>query len=109
VTIRVGGHDVVTLRDILPAEGPMKMLMIAKTPTLTSVDAGHYFQGREGRMFWNRLSDHGLLNVLPPTFEDDALLDHGYGLTKSRVTTATSRRMTSIAMAYSASWTWWKS
>jgi G:T/U-mismatch repair DNA glycosylase len=81
VTIRVGGRDVVTLGDILPAEGPMKMLMIAKTPALASVDAGHYFQGRQGRMFWNRLSDHGLLNVLPPTFEDDALLDHGYGLT----------------------------
>jgi hypothetical protein len=63
VTIRVGDDDVATLADILPAEGPMKMLMIAKTPAFVSVDAGHYFQGRQGRMFWNRLIDYRLLDL----------------------------------------------
>lgn len=81
VTIRVAGRDVTTLADILPGEGPMQMLMIAKTPAPASVDAGHYFQGRQGRMFWNRLRDYGLLEVAPGTFEDDAILAHGYGLT----------------------------
>lgn len=81
MTIRVGNRDVVTLADILPAEGPMKMLMIAKTPTLDSVKAGHYFQGRQGRMLWNRLVAYDLLQVPPQSFEDEALLAHGYGLT----------------------------
>lgn len=81
VTIRVGDRDVATLADILPKGGPMKMLMIGKTPAMASVDAGHYFQGRQGRMFWNRLTDYGLFDVPPGTFEDDALLAHGYGLT----------------------------
>jgi hypothetical protein len=79
--IRVGRREVVTLADILPSKGPMKMLMIAKAPALVSVDRGHYFQGRQGRMFWNRLIEHGLLSLPSATFEDDALLAHGYGIT----------------------------
>ena len=56
------------------------MLFVAKVPTPRSVNAGHYFQGRQGQMFWNRLREYGLL--IPTTeFEDDSLLDHGYGLT----------------------------
>jgi uracil-DNA glycosylase len=80
-TIRAGDRDVVTLGDILPAEGPMKMLMIAKTPASVSVEAGHYFPGRQGRMFWNLLIEYDLLRVSPGAFEDDALLVHGYGVT----------------------------
>jgi mismatch-specific thymine-DNA glycosylase len=81
VTIRVGGRRVETLEDILPAAGPIEMLIVAKTPALESVRAGHYFQGHHGRMFWNRLSEHRLLEVAPGAFEDDALIAHGYGLT----------------------------
>lgn len=81
VTIRAGDRDVVTLADILPAEGPISMLMIGKVPASISVEAGHYFQGRQGRMFWKRLSAYGLLRASPTAFEDDALLAHGYGLT----------------------------
>jgi mismatch-specific thymine-DNA glycosylase len=77
----VDGHRVQTLADILPATGPMKMLIIAKTPAPVSVAAGHYFQGRQGQMFWNRLQDYGLLSVPPDTYPDEVLLDHGYGLT----------------------------
>jgi G:T/U-mismatch repair DNA glycosylase len=76
-----GDRDVVTLADILPAAGPMKMLMVAKTPAWVSVDVGHYFQGRQGRMFWNRLTEYGLLDVPSGTFEDEALLGHSYGVT----------------------------
>jgi hypothetical protein len=32
-------------------------------------------------MFWNRLREYRLLEVPTGTFEDDALLAHGYGLT----------------------------
>ena len=59
----------------------MKLLMIAKTPAMVSVEAGHYFQGRQGRMLWNRLIEYGLLDVPQGNFEDDALLANGYGLT----------------------------
>jgi len=80
-TIRVGDRNVETLADILPRTGPIKMLIVAKTPALVSVRAGHYFQGRQGRMFWNRLHDYGLLDAPAGSFEDDALIAHGYGLT----------------------------
>lgn len=38
-----------TLADILPDEGHLKILFIAKTPAPVSVNIGHYFQGRQGR------------------------------------------------------------
>jgi G:T/U-mismatch repair DNA glycosylase len=81
VTIRVGDGEAVTLEDIVPARGPMKMLMIGKRPASVSVEAGHYFQGQQGRMFWNRMTEYELLDVPPESFEDDVLLTHGYGLT----------------------------
>jgi uracil-DNA glycosylase len=80
-TITVDGREVQTLADILPASGPMKMLIIGKTPAPVSVEAGHYFQGRQGKMFWNRLREYGLLRVSPGRYEDEVLLEHGYGLT----------------------------
>lgn len=80
-TLHIDNRTVVTLADILPSEGPAKMLIIAKTPAHTSVEARHYFQGRQGRMFWNRLREYDLLTVPPATHEDDVLLAHGYALT----------------------------
>jgi len=79
--IQVGDQRVKTLADILPSRGPMRMLIVAKTPALSSVEVGHYFQGRHGSMLWNRLRDYGLLDVMAGTYEDDALLAHGYGIT----------------------------
>jgi len=81
VTIRVNGRDVTTLADIVPETRPVKMLIVAKTAAPVSVATGHYFQGRQGRMFWNRLKEWNLLDAPTGSFEDDALLDHGYGLT----------------------------
>ena len=78
--INVDGRQVRTLRDILPAKPGLRVLFVAKTPAPVSVEAGHYFQGSQGRMFWNRLNEYGLLK--PTTaYEDDSLLEHGYGLT----------------------------
>ena len=79
--IKRDGAQIITLRDILPEQPGLRVLFIAKTPTPVSVDAGHYFQGRQGTMFWNMLKRFGLLNVPVGQFQDDYLLQHGYGLT----------------------------
>ncbi|WP_432263353.1 uracil-DNA glycosylase family protein [Cupriavidus sp. TMH.W2] len=79
-TVSVDGLEFRTLRDILPERPGLKVLFVAKTPAPVSVDAGHYFQGKHGKAFWNRLMEYGLFN--PTTkFEDDSLLDHGFGIT----------------------------
>lgn len=79
--ISVGRQQVLTLRDILPARSSeLHLLFVAKTPAPRSVEAGHYFQGQQGTAFWKKLLAYGLLK--PTTeFEDDSLLEHGYGLT----------------------------
>ena len=79
--IVIHGTRVTTLGDILPDVGPMKMLIVAKTPAPVSVVAGHYFQGSQGTAFWNRLTEYGVLTVPPGRFPDEFLLAHGYGLT----------------------------
>jgi len=57
------------------------LLLVGKVPTPISVEVGHYFQGRHGQMFWNRLVQHGLLRLRQGAFEDEVLLEHGYGMT----------------------------
>jgi mismatch-specific thymine-DNA glycosylase len=59
----------------------LDILFIAKTPATVSVDAGHYFQGRQGRMFWNKLSEYEILKVPKGQFEDEFLGKYNYGLT----------------------------
>jgi TDG/mug DNA glycosylase family protein len=80
--VSVEGQEILTLGDILPSSAApgLLALFVAKTPAPPSVEAGHYFQGRQGTSFWNSLKKYGLLS--PTTgFEDDLLLEHGYGLT----------------------------
>jgi hypothetical protein len=55
--ISINGKLVKTLADILPQTSGLEMLFIAKTPAPVSVEAGHYFQGRQGKMFWNKLAN----------------------------------------------------
>lgn len=81
IVVEMGGERVRTLADIVPTSGPLKMLIIVKTPAPVSVEAGHYFQGKQGKMFWSKLREYGLLNVPRGRYEDEVLLDHGYGLT----------------------------
>jgi mismatch-specific thymine-DNA glycosylase len=69
------------LPDILPKKGRLKILFIAKTPVEKSVEAGHYFQGKQGQSFWNQLQNYEILTIKPGTFEDENLLDHNYGIT----------------------------
>lgn len=76
----VEGREVLTLREILPTSPGLHVLFVGKTPAPRSVDVGHYFQGSQGSMFWNRLKEYGLFRQMTD-FEDDSLLAHGYGLT----------------------------
>ena len=81
-TITVNGQRHDTLKDILPDPAKqLDILFIAKTPATKSVAAGHYFQGRQGQMFWNRLKEYNILTVRQNTFEDENLIANNYGLT----------------------------
>lgn len=76
----VGGQTIRTLRDILPDPPGLKLLFVGKTPSPTSVLEGHYFQGRQGKLFWGKLRQYRIL--LPTTtYEDDSLLNNGFGIT----------------------------
>ena len=81
IEIENNGKKIKTLADILPNKSPIKMLIIGKVPAHISVSAGHYYQGRQGTMFWNKLKDYGLLKYPSGQFEDETLIDHGYGIT----------------------------
>ncbi|MBD8388848.1 uracil-DNA glycosylase family protein [Dysgonomonas sp. BGC7] len=75
------GKQYETLEDILPKSGNLDILFIAKTPATISVNKGHYFQGKQGRMFWNKLADYHILNVPYGEYEDNYLLKNNYGIT----------------------------
>jgi mismatch-specific thymine-DNA glycosylase len=79
--IIVQDKQVKTLMDILPETGKLEILFIAKTPALKSVNAGHYFQGKHGKMFWNKLSQYNILNIPLNKYEDNFLLENNFGIT----------------------------
>lgn len=72
--------EVITLSDILPERSRLRMLLVGKTPAPVSVEAGHYFQGKQGKAFWRLLREYGIL-ASTSQHEDDALLAQGIGLT----------------------------
>ena len=79
-TVVVDGVSVPTLADLPPLRD--RLLFVGLNPSPVSVEAGHYHQGRLGRMFWRRLM---LAGILPPGTAvegaDDALLAAGHGIT----------------------------
>lgn len=79
--VSIDGIQFDTLADILPSEGNLDILFIAKTPAKLSVEIGHYFQGKQGIMFWNRLSEYNILKVPQGVFADERLLINKYGIT----------------------------
>lgn len=81
MTIKLNGKYVQTLSDILPDTPGLRVLFVAKTPAPVSVKAGHYFQGKQGRMFWNRLRDYKVFEPPLGKFEDNYLLKNGFGIT----------------------------
>jgi len=80
ISMQVNGECFETLADILPDSGSLDILIISKAPAPISVEAGHYFQGRQGQVFWKRLKQAGILTTKPGEYEDEALLRHRIGL-----------------------------
>jgi TDG/mug DNA glycosylase family protein len=79
-TIVVDGATVETLADLPPLRD--RLLFVGLNPSPVSVEAGHYFQGRLGQLFWRRLMTAA---ILPADTEiasaDDTLVAEGHGLT----------------------------
>ena len=80
VTLSIDGQPTETLEDLPPARN--RLLFVGLNPSPVSVEAGHYHQGRLGRMFWTRLIR---AHILPGGTEietaDDALMAVGHGIT----------------------------
>ena len=79
-TIAVNGVSVETLADLPPLRD--RLLFVGLNPSPVSVEAGHYFQGRLGQLFWRRLIT---AEILPADTQiasaDDTLAEAGHGLT----------------------------
>ena len=79
-TISLDGRTIETLADLPPARGGL--LFVGINPSVVSVNAGHYHQGRLGRMFWRRLIVAGILpQGTAMDTADDALVAAGHGIT----------------------------
>jgi TDG/mug DNA glycosylase family protein len=68
-----------TLEDLL--RPGLRAVCVGINPSRVSVDAGHYYQGRLGRLFLRRLRAVGLLTQDAPGYEDDVLFAGGVGFT----------------------------
>lgn len=77
VTMEWMGEEIVTLEDLLRPE--LRVLCIGINPALTSVERGHYYQGRSGQGFLARLRAVGLLPVYDGRWEDDVAFELGIG------------------------------
>jgi TDG/mug DNA glycosylase family protein len=79
-SITVNGATVETLADLPPLRD--RLLFVGLNPSPVSVEAGHYFQGRLGQLFWRRLM---IAAILPAdtaiASADDTLALAGHGLT----------------------------
>jgi hypothetical protein len=83
ITLTIGGRTVETLADLPPERGGL--LFVGLNPSLVSVEAGHYHQGRLGRRFWSRLGRAGIVPAdVAPEAADDALVAAGHGITDLR-------------------------
>ena len=82
-TIEIDGRQIETLADLPPLRD--RLLFVGLNPSPVSVASGHYFQGRLGRAFWNRLIVATILPAgTPIETADDALVAAGHGITDLR-------------------------
>lgn len=72
------GKEVETLEDLL--RPGLRAICVGINPALTSVRAGHYYQGRLGKGFYERLRRADLL-PRAPGWEDDLAFERGIGFT----------------------------
>jgi TDG/mug DNA glycosylase family protein len=82
------GRPEETLEDLL--RPGLRAVCVGINPSRVSMEAGHYYQGRLGRLFLRRLREVGLLREDAPGYEDDVLFADGVGFT-DLVKRATSR------------------
>lgn len=68
-----------SLPDVIPNSSGI--LLIGINPSVVSVRAGHYYQGRLGKRLWGRLDRLGLLRNAVTGAEDEAFARAGNGLT----------------------------
>ena len=79
-TLVIDGSPVETLADLPPLRD--RLLFVGLNPSPVSVAAGHYFQGRLGQTFWQRLIVAQILpHGTPIETADDALVAAGHGVT----------------------------
>lgn len=79
VTVGWQGEQVETLADLL--RPGLRAVCIGINPSPVSVTAGHYYQGRIGRRFWQRLQRAGVIEETGTGREDDAAFLAGIGFT----------------------------
>ena len=75
--IAVGGEEIDTLAERL--RPGLRAIILGINPSPVSVLAGHYYQGRLGKLLWKRLVRQGILRDLPVGKEDDAAFAQGFG------------------------------
>lgn len=80
IKVQKDGKAFFTFQDILPEEGKLDLLIVGKVPAPTSVRLGHYFQGRQGKAMWNKLTEYGILK-LRTDYHDDSLISNNIGIT----------------------------
>ena len=91
--IILNGQKVATLAELL--RPGLKAVFVGLNPAPNSVILGHYYQGRHGRQFWDRLGKHHLAPPLPLGAEDDTAFAYGYGFADMvRRPTASSKELT---------------
>jgi TDG/mug DNA glycosylase family protein len=73
------GETVVTLEDLL--RPGLRAVVVGINPSPVSVEAGHYYQGRLGQLFFGRLREAGVLDLSGDGFEDDQAFRQSIGFT----------------------------
>jgi double-stranded uracil-DNA glycosylase len=79
VTVEWLGERFETLADLL--RPGLRAVCVGINPSPVSVAAGHYYQGRIGRRFWQRLHQVGLIEAAGTGREDDVAFLTGIGFT----------------------------
>ncbi len=77
----------------------LRVVVVGINPSPVSVAAGHYYQGRLGRRFWERLPRTGLVATLTPGNEDDDAFAAGVGFADLlRYPTANAKEITTAEL-----------
>ncbi len=87
-----GGQSVRTLKELL--RPGLRAVIVGINPAPRSVELGHYWQGRHGRIMWGLLQEYGILKDLTPGREDDDAFVQGIGFADLiRTPTASAREI----------------